>query len=91
MFTHQPLENVLRVSTCHGCHHHGVLSVFNVAPSTWSVEEQVGINTTTHLNTHWNFHKNAGFLQYEKWCFYLQDLLLEELHTATVNTEQMLV
>jgi len=28
-FTYQPLEILLRVSARHGCHHHGVLSLFN--------------------------------------------------------------
>jgi hypothetical protein len=35
--THQTFVNYIRVSACHVCHHQGVLSLADVAPSEWSV------------------------------------------------------
>jgi len=50
LFTHQPLETLLRVSARHVCHHHGVLSVFNLAPSN-GLSKSKWIKSQPHIWT----------------------------------------
>jgi len=55
IYTHKILVNPLHVSARHRCHPESVLSVANVAPSKWSVAQEVGKDTAITFYMHWNY------------------------------------